>query len=137
MFNICVFKCDWVDSTNDVKVHELGFTLVDLSKIGHKSDPFIFSTQAKQVFYVENQVDPRWSIALSRPKMEDFNIEGDDNMTIVVWSITHLKMGCLILTLLMKLKIVMNFVCILIVRGLGLKIKYIRHALFFLCFCDY
>ena len=36
MFNICVFKCDWVDITNGVKVDELGFTLVDLSKIRHK-----------------------------------------------------------------------------------------------------
>ena len=81
MFNICVFKCDWFDSTNGVKVDELGFTLVDLSKIGYKSDPFILATQSKQVFYVEDQVDPRWSIALSRKKMEDFNIEGDDNMT--------------------------------------------------------
>ena len=42
MFNICVFKCDWVDNRNGVKVDELGFTLVDLSKIGHKSDPFDF-----------------------------------------------------------------------------------------------
>ncbi|XP_034690539.1 uncharacterized protein LOC117918124 [Vitis riparia] len=80
MFNICVFKCDWVDSKNGVKVDELGFTLVDLSKIGHKSDPFILATQAQQVFYVEDQVDPRWSIVLSRPKMELFDIEGDDNI---------------------------------------------------------
>ncbi|RVW33032.1 hypothetical protein CK203_101237 [Vitis vinifera] len=78
MFNICVFKCDWVDSKNGVKVDELGFTLVDLSKIGHKSDPFILATQAQQVFYVEDQVDPRWSIVLSRPKMELFDIEGDE-----------------------------------------------------------
>ncbi|KAL6315678.1 hypothetical protein AAG906_005769 [Vitis piasezkii] len=42
--------CDWVDSKNGVKVDELGFTLVDLSKIGHKSDPFILATQAQQVF---------------------------------------------------------------------------------------
>ncbi|RVW11754.1 hypothetical protein CK203_089799 [Vitis vinifera] len=80
MFNICVFKCDWVDSKNSVKVDELGFTLVDLSKIGHKSDPFILATQAQQVFYVEDQVDPRWSIVLSRPKMELFDIEGDGNI---------------------------------------------------------
>ncbi|RVW75683.1 hypothetical protein CK203_055220 [Vitis vinifera] len=72
--------CDWVDSKNGVKVDELGFTLVDLSKIGHKSDPFILATQAQQVFYVEDQVDPRWSIVLSRPKMELFDIEGDDNI---------------------------------------------------------
>ena len=69
MFNICVFKCDWVDSRNGVRVDELGFTLVDLSKIGHKSDPFILATQAQQVFYVKGQVDLRWSIVLSRPKI--------------------------------------------------------------------
>ena len=56
---IFVFKCDWVDSRNDVRVDELGFTLVALSKIGHKSDPFILATQAQQVFYVKDQVDPR------------------------------------------------------------------------------
>ena len=26
MFNIYVFKCDWIDSKNGVKVDELGFT---------------------------------------------------------------------------------------------------------------
>ncbi|RVW76434.1 hypothetical protein CK203_056883 [Vitis vinifera] len=80
MFNICVFKCDWVDSKNGVKVDELGFTLVDLSKIGHKSDPFILAMQPQQVFYLEDQVDPRWSIVLSRPKMELFDIESDGNI---------------------------------------------------------
>ena len=80
MFNICVFKWDWVDSRNGVRVDELGFTLVDLSKIGHKSNPFILATQAQQVFYVNDQVDPRWSIVLSRQKMEMFEIEDDDNM---------------------------------------------------------
>ena len=40
MFNICVFKCDWVDSRNGIRVDELGFALVYLTKIGHKSDPF-------------------------------------------------------------------------------------------------
>ena len=38
------------------------------------------ATQAQQVFYVEDQVEPRWSIVLSRPKMELFDIKGDDNI---------------------------------------------------------
>ena len=46
MFNICVFKFDWVDNKSGVKVDELGFTLADLQKIGHKSYPFILSSQA-------------------------------------------------------------------------------------------
>ena len=41
MFRIPVFKCDWVESNNGVKVDELGFTLVDLSRLGYKSEPFI------------------------------------------------------------------------------------------------
>ena len=36
--------------------------------------------QAQQVFYVKDQVDPRWFILLSRPKIELFDIEGDDNI---------------------------------------------------------
>ncbi|KAL0560219.1 hypothetical protein IC582_000619 [Cucumis melo] len=44
-----LFKCDWVDNRSGVKVDELGFTIVDLKRIGHKSDSFILATQAKQV----------------------------------------------------------------------------------------
>ena len=36
MFRIPVFKCDWVDNKNDIKVYDLGFTLVDFNKIAHK-----------------------------------------------------------------------------------------------------
>ena len=46
MFTIPIFKCDWVDNKNGIKVDELRFTLVDFSKIGRKSDPFILASQA-------------------------------------------------------------------------------------------
>ncbi|RVW62229.1 hypothetical protein CK203_061630 [Vitis vinifera] len=72
--------CDWVDNKNGIKMDELGFTLVDFSKIGHKSNPFILASQAKQVFYVEDQLDPKWSIILSIPP-KDFNMEGLDDFT--------------------------------------------------------
>ena len=62
MFNIPVFKCDWVDSNGGVKVDELGVTLVNLNRVGHKSDSFVLATQVKQVFFVPDQVDERWSI---------------------------------------------------------------------------
>lgn len=81
MFRIPIFKCDWVDNKNGIKVDELGFTLVDFSKIGHKSDPFILASQAKQVFYVEDQLDPKWSIVLSIPPKDFKNIEGLDDFT--------------------------------------------------------
>ncbi len=51
-FKVLVFKCNWVNSNGGVKVDELGFILVDLERKGHKDDPFILASQAKQVFYV-------------------------------------------------------------------------------------
>ena len=54
MFRILVFKCDWVDNKNHVKVDDLGFILVDFNKRAHKLDPFILASQAKQVFYVQD-----------------------------------------------------------------------------------
>uniref|UniRef100_A0A803PCS7 Transposase n=1 Tax=Cannabis sativa TaxID=3483 RepID=A0A803PCS7_CANSA len=64
-FKVPVFKCDWVESNNGVKVDELSFTLVNLNRLGHKSEPFILGTQAKQVFYVEDPLNSAWSIVLS------------------------------------------------------------------------
>lgn len=57
MLKITLFKCDWVKNTSCVKVNELGFTLVDLHRIGHKSDPFILASHAKQVFYATDPID--------------------------------------------------------------------------------
>ena len=77
-FRIPVFKCDWVDNNNSIKVYELGFTLVDLTKVTYKSDSFILASQAKQVFYVQDQLEPRWSIVLSQ---KDFlHKEGVDDL---------------------------------------------------------
>ncbi|KAA0041989.1 transposase [Cucumis melo var. makuwa] len=56
-------------------VDELGFTIVDLKRIGHKSDSFILVTQAKQVFYVQDSTNPEWSVVSTSPQRtieEDF-----------------------------------------------------------------
>ena len=62
MFRIPLFKCDWVQNNGGVKIDEFGFTLVDLNRLGHKSDPFILASQATQVFYVTDKLDKRWSV---------------------------------------------------------------------------
>ena len=40
-----VFKCDWVDS-RWIKIDDLGFTIVDLNWVCHKSDCFILASHA-------------------------------------------------------------------------------------------
>lgn len=78
---IPVFLCDWVHSGYGVKTDELGYTLVDLNRLGHKKDPFILPSQANQVFYVEDQGDPRWSVVISCP-LNDY-MDDDDVDEIV------------------------------------------------------
>ena len=59
-----LFKCDWVDDRG-VHVDDLSFTIVDLNRIGYKSDCFILACHAKQAFYVNDQVDKSKSIVCS------------------------------------------------------------------------
>lgn len=51
-FRVPIFKFKWIDSKNGMKNDELGFTLVNLDKVGYKGEPFTMVFQAKQVFYV-------------------------------------------------------------------------------------
>ena len=46
MFRIPIFKCNWVNNKSSIKVDEIGFTLVDFTKIAHKYDLFILASQA-------------------------------------------------------------------------------------------
>ncbi|KAL0553560.1 hypothetical protein IC582_007458 [Cucumis melo] len=69
-FNVPVFKCDWVQNNGGVRIDELGYVLIDLNRIGHKSDSFILASQAKQVFYVEDPSDVRWSVLLTPPQRD-------------------------------------------------------------------
>lgn len=66
-FHIPVFKCDWIDNKSGVKIDDMGFTLVDHSRVGYKTDPFILASQAKQVFYVNDEFDKKWSVVLCPP----------------------------------------------------------------------
>ena len=47
-----------------MKTDDLGFTLVDLEKEGYTKEPFIMASQAKQVFYVTDLANKRWSVVL-------------------------------------------------------------------------
>ena len=42
-----VFKCQWVNGNTDVHRDQMGFTLVDLNKVGYKEEPFIMEEQAR------------------------------------------------------------------------------------------
>ncbi|KAI5338540.1 hypothetical protein L3X38_017811 [Prunus dulcis] len=77
-FRIPVLRCDWIDNTSGLVVDKLGFTLVDLSKIGHRNDQFVMASQVKQVFYVDDLMHRGWSVVLSMPNREYNDVIGDD-----------------------------------------------------------
>ena len=43
-FRIPVFKYNWFESNSGIKVDKLGFTCVNINKLGHKNDPFILAS---------------------------------------------------------------------------------------------
>ncbi|XP_073525456.1 uncharacterized protein [Phyllobates terribilis] len=61
-FTIPVFRCKWVNNPNGVKQDEIypGLTLVNFDRLSDSDEPFILASQAKQIFYVVDNVDPRW-----------------------------------------------------------------------------
>ncbi|GJW48793.1 putative transposon, En/Spm-like protein [Tanacetum coccineum] len=66
---IPLFKCDWVNHrAGGVKRDTtLGYTLVDLNNLGHKVNPLILASQARQVFYLKDQTDKKSSIIFKTP----------------------------------------------------------------------
>ncbi|XP_074277406.1 uncharacterized protein LOC141601045 [Silene latifolia] len=67
-FRIPIFRCMWVDRNKGVRVDKMGFTLVDLAREGYKSEPFIMASQAKQIFYIKDPANEKWSIVLHGKK---------------------------------------------------------------------
>ncbi|GJS44466.1 hypothetical protein Tco_0569509 [Tanacetum coccineum] len=84
---IPLFKCDWVNHrAGGVKRDNLGYTLVDMNNLGHKVDPFILASQARQVFYMKDQIDKKLSIGFKTPpkNYKDTYDEVDEEFSTVI-----------------------------------------------------
>lgn len=78
-FMIPLFKCKWVDNNNGVEHDALsGSTIVNFDKLGHKEDPYILASQAKQVFYMTDPSDKKKDVVIF-PKSRLINNESDDD----------------------------------------------------------
>ncbi|XP_026440636.1 uncharacterized protein LOC113339610 [Papaver somniferum] len=82
-----LFKCNWVDNKRGVKRDALGYKIVDLTMLGYKNDPFILASQAKQVFYVKDQLDKKKSIVFVTPPKNYRDDDGnDEEFSTVIFS---------------------------------------------------
>ncbi|KAA0033120.1 uncharacterized protein E6C27_scaffold269G002580 [Cucumis melo var. makuwa] len=84
VINGCRYHTEYYDKNRSVQnsgVSLVAKTIqVDLKRIGHKSDSFIMATQARQVFYVEDPSDARWSIVLTPPQRDCEDQSNDDEL---------------------------------------------------------
>ncbi|XP_039117900.1 uncharacterized protein LOC120253690 [Dioscorea cayenensis subsp. rotundata] len=70
-FKVVLFRCDWADVTNSrgIKNDKYGFTMVNFSRTIHTGEhildePYVLSSQVKQVFYSENPKEPGWFVVI-------------------------------------------------------------------------
>ncbi|GJZ37825.1 zinc finger, CCHC-type containing protein [Tanacetum coccineum] len=86
-YKVVLFQCDWVDirPSRGLKKDKYGFPLVNYSRplihTGEKlsDDPFIVSSQAKQVFYIDDIRDVGWShVILTKPR-DIYDMGSDEN----------------------------------------------------------
>ena len=81
-YKVVVFRCDWVDMNRGLKTFRNGHAYVNFSKLIHTGrylhdDPFVFSSQAKQVFYVEDEKQKGWLHVIKTKARDIFDL-GDD-----------------------------------------------------------
>ncbi|XP_056698198.1 uncharacterized protein [Spinacia oleracea] len=83
-FKVLMFRCDWVDVRRGVKTYSSGRVRINFSKLMHTGqnlddDPFIFSSQAKQVFYIEDEIQKGWVHVIKTKPRDWFDIPDDDD----------------------------------------------------------
>jgi hypothetical protein len=56
---IPIFKCQWVKHTQGVEINDYGFTIVDLTNMGHKDEPWVLAATIAQLFYILDLKDEK------------------------------------------------------------------------------
>lgn len=70
-YKVVLFKCDWYDVYHraGLRKDEFRYTLVNFSRLIHtgdeiQDDPFVFSSQVQQVFYMEDRKNEGWNVVV-------------------------------------------------------------------------
>jgi hypothetical protein len=63
---IPIFKCQWVKHPQGVGIDDYGFTIVDLTNVDHKDEPWVLAVTIEQVFYILDPKDEKKYIIVPR-----------------------------------------------------------------------
>jgi hypothetical protein len=78
-FRVPVFRSKWVDINKGIKEDDLGYTLVNLNRLGFLNDPFVLAKHVKQVCYIDDPLDKLWSVVLKLPEKKYYEDNDDEN----------------------------------------------------------
>ncbi|XP_061995536.1 uncharacterized protein LOC133713509 isoform X1 [Rosa rugosa] len=92
-FKVPLFDCYWANIGTGVKVED-GFTLVNLHNGHHQfdRDPFIFASQAKQVFYSRESDMSNWHVVLRAPPRGFFENDCVDEIAYMPVDVSQLDL---------------------------------------------
>ena len=80
-----LYKCDWVDNTKGKMEDAFKFTLVNFNRLLSPTDrvsnePYILSSQAEQVWYVPDPLEPDWQVVVKMSQKGLFDM--NSNVTL-------------------------------------------------------
>ncbi|KAL7202515.1 hypothetical protein ACSBR1_034064 [Camellia fascicularis] len=78
-----LFKCDWIDNIHGKIQDVFNFTLVNFNHLLYRDDritnePFILASQAEQVWYVADLLQPDWQVAVKMSQRGIFDMSSTD-----------------------------------------------------------
>jgi hypothetical protein len=67
--NVDLFRCRWVTNGNRaMSKDKYGYVSVDLGVFGYKNEPFVFSNDVEQVFYLPDLAKKNWFVVMPGKK---------------------------------------------------------------------
>ncbi|KAK5811839.1 hypothetical protein PVK06_027212 [Gossypium arboreum] len=89
-WKVILFRCDWADVNTGrrIKKDQFGFTMVNFSRLIHTGqqlmdEPYVFSSQVKQVFYSKDPTDEGWYVVLRNTPRDLFDMGNGSRNDIV------------------------------------------------------
>ncbi|KAK5846280.1 hypothetical protein PVK06_002563 [Gossypium arboreum] len=89
-WKVVLFRCDWADvnTSRGIKEDQFGFTMLNFSRLIHTGqqlmdEPYVFSSQVKQVFYSKDPTDEGWYVVLRNTPRDLFEMGNGSRDDIV------------------------------------------------------
>nr|XP_025679574.1 uncharacterized protein LOC112779493 [Arachis hypogaea] len=85
-FWVTLFKCKWADITRErgCRKDSWGFTSVNFSRVIHsgdreEDDPYIEASQARMVYFVNDEVNKDWSVVVHLKPRDSYDMGGNED----------------------------------------------------------